>query len=68
MTNPRLIALWTVSAVAAAAVALLVVLVASHATLWESWPGSTVRFGGYVAVAAGLYTLAGRWDRRAARR
>ncbi|KQY43741.1 hypothetical protein [Cellulomonas sp. Root137] len=62
MTNPRTTALW---AAAALALVLLVVLVSSSDTLWTSWPGAAVRFGGVAAVAVGLYTLAGRWDRRA---
>ncbi|NUU19834.1 hypothetical protein HP550_21530 [Cellulomonas humilata] len=62
MTNPRLIALFTVPAVA---FALLVSLVASHEQLWTSWPGTAVRFGGVVIVAVGLYALAARLDRRA---
>jgi hypothetical protein len=65
MTNPRLIALW---AAPAAAFALLVALVASREALWTSWPGSAVRFAGFVLVAALLYALAGRWERRAAHR
>ncbi|NKY38216.1 hypothetical protein [Cellulomonas septica] len=63
MTNPRTIAL---GALALAAAALLVTLVASSASLWTSWPGAVVRYGGFVAAAAGLYALAARWDRRTA--
>lgn len=65
MTNPRLLALW---ATPAAAFLLLVVLVASREPLWTTWPGTVVRFGGFLAVAVGLYALAGHWERRAARR
>lgn len=65
MTNPRVIALW---AAPAAALLLLVVLVASREPLWTTWPGTAVRFAGFLAVAAGMYALAGRWERRAARR
>lgn len=65
MTNPRMLALWTASAVA---FVLLVVLVASREPLWVAWPGAVVRVGGSMLVAAGLYALAGRWDGRTARR
>ncbi|MET0788766.1 MAG: hypothetical protein ABWY33_05935 [Cellulomonas sp.] len=65
MTNPRLIALW---ATPAAAFLLLVVLVASREPLWTTWPGAVVRLGSFFLVAVGMYALAGRWERRAARR
>ncbi|AEE45885.1 hypothetical protein [Cellulomonas fimi] len=63
MTNPRTTAL---GAVTLFTVVLLVTLVASSEALWTSWPGAAVRFGGVLAAASGLYTLAARWDRRAA--
>ncbi|WP_421733471.1 hypothetical protein [Cellulomonas sp.] len=65
MTKPRVVALWVAPAVA---FALLVVLVASREPLWVTWPGTVVRLGGFMLVAAGLYALAARWDGRAARR
>jgi hypothetical protein len=62
MTTPRKTALW---AAAALAISFLVVEVSSHEALWTSWPGSAVRYGGFVAVAVGLYALAGLGERRA---
>ncbi|WP_315096238.1 hypothetical protein [uncultured Cellulomonas sp.] len=61
-TNPRTVALWAAPVLA---LALVTALVSSVEPLWTSWPGATVRFGGFVAVAVGLYALAGRWERRA---
>ncbi|WP_421741748.1 hypothetical protein [Cellulomonas sp.] len=61
MTNPRLITLFTATAVA---LALVGALVASREQLWTSWPGAAVRFGGVVVLAVGLYALANRLDRR----
>ena len=61
MTNPRTVALWTTPVLA---LLVLGVLVSTREPLWTSWPGAAVRWGGFVAVAVGLYALAGLAERR----
>ncbi|WP_136519800.1 hypothetical protein [Cellulomonas telluris] len=65
MTKLRTIAL---AAAALGAVVLLTAAVAEDPALWASWPGAVVRYCGFCTLAVGLYALAGRIDRRPARR
>ncbi|QGQ19157.1 hypothetical protein GC089_07840 [Cellulomonas sp. JZ18] len=65
MTNLRMIAL---TAAAFGTVALLAAVVAADPALWASWPGAVLRYCGFCTLAVGLYALAGRLDRRPARR
>ncbi|WP_309135011.1 hypothetical protein [Cellulomonas sp.] len=65
MTKLRTIAL---AAAALGAVVLLTAAVAADPALWASWPGAVVRYCGFCTLAVALYALAGRIDRRPARR